>query len=177
MGGGILNVASGPARDVFDYLGFEGVPEYHFTCLELDYQAIGYAKDLLEPRIGARMNESTVDFIRGNALRYSTHKRFELIWSGGLFDYFNDRLFTGCLKRLGRLLSETGEIIIGNFGDSNESQGYMELIGEWILVHRTPEDLIRLAKAAGFSEDQITISSEESGVNLFLHIRPSGEAK
>jgi hypothetical protein len=69
-------------------------------------------------------------------------------------------------------VTKNGEIIIGNFNQNNNpSRGYMELFGEWYLHHRTENELIFLAKEAGFSEIQIHIGKEEEDVNLFLHLR------
>ncbi|MEO1713093.1 MAG: class I SAM-dependent methyltransferase, partial [Bacteroidota bacterium] len=64
------------------------------------------------------------------------------------------------------------KIIIGNFNElHNPSRTYMEIFGDWYLVHRTKEDLLRLGKAAGFKVDQMVVGQEEEGVNLFLHIK------
>ena len=46
----------------------------------------------------------------------------------------------------------------------------MELFGDWYLHHRTSEQLIYLAREAGFTQSQITVGNEEENVNLFLHI-------
>jgi hypothetical protein len=62
------------------------------------------------------------------------------------------------------------EIIIGNFSTINPSKNYMELF-EWNLHHRSPQKLIYLAESCGLNSDQISVSTEEEGVNLFLHIK------
>jgi len=50
----------------------------------------------------------------------------------------------------------------------------MEIVGDWYLHHRSAEDLMSLARKSGIHHDNIQISSEPEGVNLFLHIKNSG---
>ena len=64
-----------------------------------------------------------------------------------------------------------GEVIIGNFGDVNPSRNYMEIVGDWYLIHRSADQLMELARAAGAKMENVSIGSELEGVNLFLHVR------
>ena len=93
----------------------------------------------------------------------------DLIWSAGLFDYFDDKVFVFMLKRLKGMLASDGEIIIGNFSTLNPSRSYMELV-HWNLHHRSPHTLKSLATAAGFIESSLSVKKESTGVNLFLHV-------
>jgi hypothetical protein len=60
---------------------------------------------------------------------------------------------------------------VGNFSDFNPSRDYMELLGDWVLQHRTRDRLRELALEAGAAEDAIDVQWEPEGVNLFLHVR------
>ena len=124
----VLNVASGPARDVAEWCAAHGTEEVHFDCVELDTKAIAYAQILCAPF------ERCVRFICVNALRFTTKIKYDLVWSAGLFDYLNDGLFVHLLKRLMRFTGEGGELVVGNFGDFNPSRPYMELLGDWRLI-------------------------------------------
>ena len=75
------------------------------------------------------------------------------------------------LKKLIEFATEDGEIIIGNFTDENPSRIYMEMVGDWILNHRSAQHLTELAIAAGAYPHQITVGKEPEGINLFLHIK------
>ena len=159
----ILNIASGPGRDMFEALASSDA-EHEFTCIDIDQNAITYAKEL---------NSSFSDritFHRSSALRFRSLQKFDLVWAGGLFDYFTDRLFVVTLKRLLSHLNERGECVIGNFGTQNPSRSLMEVVGDWHLYHRDPEHLTHLAVLAGAEPDWISVRSEPLGVNLFLHI-------
>jgi len=160
----VLNLASGPCRDLVEF--FETQPEsnIHFDCVEIDQNAVQFAKELL------RSKESNVNFILRNVFRFVPTKKYDLIWSAGLFDYFDDKVFVGILKRYKQSLLPNGEIVIGNFHPSNTSKSTMEF-GLWYLHHRNEHTLKELAVKAGYQKEQIFFDKEEEGVNLFMRIK------
>lgn len=104
----ILNIASGPARDVHDWMG-PGKPRHHITCLDMDPKAVEHAKGLVgDKQKQLNGNAPEIKFIVGNALRFRPNQTYDLIWSGGLFDYFSDRVFTAMIKRLAKLINPGG---------------------------------------------------------------------
>lgn len=164
----LLNIASGPGRDLLE-LYKEKVNGYHLetTCVEMDKHAIEYAENLVVDYAGK------IKFINKNIFKYDTEEKFDVIWSAGLFDYFDDKAFVFILKKMKTWIAEKGEIIIGNFNDKhNPTREYMELFGNWYLHHRSNEELVALAKEAGFDESQLSVGNEEENVNLFLHCKP-----
>ena len=160
----MLNLASGPARDLHEFFTEQPNANLAVDCIELDQDAINYAQNLLG------QHASKVSFIQKNILRYSSDKKYDLVWSAGLFDYFNDDIFKRLLGRFITNVAVGGELIIGNFCASNPNIAYMELL-DWILYHRTAEDLIRLANECGIESSRITVEKEPEGVNLFMRIR------
>ena len=156
----VLNVGSGPGRDVYEYLNKNPNTKIQIDCLDMDSSAIEYSKKL----IGKKQN---VEFICRNAFRFKPTKKYDLIWSAGLFDYLDENQFTYLLKSLYGMLESTGRLVIGNFSELNTSREYMEF-GEWFLHHRSEADLIRLAEQAGIKPGYISVCKEPSGVNLFL---------
>lgn len=161
----LLDVASGPARDLHELFQQIDKDQLNATCVDLDARAIDYARELCKEEAGQ------IQFVNKNILRFSTTEKFDVIWSAGLFDYFDHKVFVLAIKKFLSWLKPGGEIIIGNFSEDNSSRGYMELFGEWILIHRSPEQLIQLAKEAGAQDHQIVIESEPLGVNLFMRIK------
>ena len=168
-GGGIvvLNLASGPGRDMLKFFDDNPDAQVHFDCVELDQNAVNHAKALCGDFLGQ------ITFHVDSVLRFQSKKKYDLIWSAGLFDYFDDKVFVHMLKKLGAMSIDGGEIVIGNFSTINPSKHYMELF-EWHLHHRSPHKLKALALYAGFFANQISVKKEDSGVNLFLHIKPAG---
>lgn len=160
----VLNLASGPGRDMLLYFDQHPQAPVHFDCVEQDEKAVGHAAHLCSPYL------EKISFHVRNALRFNTEKHYDLIWSAGLFDYFEDKVFVFMLDKLRTMMADGGEIVIGNFSTTNPGKHYMELF-EWHLKHRSPQSLKALARATGFEERQISVRKEQAGVNLFLHIR------
>ncbi len=162
-GAAVLNLASGPGRDMLESFRVIGQSNIHIDCVEQDMTAINYAKNVCHDYL----NQLT--FIHRNACRFAPQKHYDLIWSGGLFDYFNDGLFKRMIKRLFRALNKNGKLVIGNFSEQNPTQSYMDFF-DWVLYHRSAEALRTLAIDCDISPENIWIEQEPEGVNLFLHI-------
>ena len=168
----ILNVASGPARDVLEFKSLPGraISETRVHCIDADANAIAYSRNLL-----AHYHD-TVSFENRTAFRLRLKPEYDLIWSAGLFDYLDDKAFVRLLEKLGRALSPGGHLVVGNFAPTLRQRGFMEF-GDWHLTYRDETQLRALARAAGFADDTITIGREATGVNLFLHISPARSNK
>lgn len=160
----VLNVGCGPANDIIEFLQ-EGNSRVFFECVDYDKDAIEYSFDKLK----SKNLISNVEFHRENALKYVPSRKFDLIWSSGLFDYLNDNYFKMLLDKLLAFVKTGGEVVVGNFSLNNPTRDYMEC-GNWFLHHRSPEDLIKLGMECGIPEENISVKSEPLGVNLFMHI-------
>ena len=163
----VLNVASGPARDVFEFC-CSNEHEVHFDCIDNDPDAIAYASRLCQEVKG-------VTFRQANALRLRPARQYDLIWSAGLFDYFSERTFKLMLRRMLPCVAPGGELVIGNYAITRPHPDlcWLQLV-DWPLHHRSAEHLKRLAGECGVSADRIHVSAEPEGVTLFLHIRNNG---
>lgn len=159
----VLNLASGPCRDLKEFYEESDCKDVEFDCVELDSNAIEYAKNILNA-------DQKTTFIQKNIFKFSTQKKYDLIWSAGLFDYFNDKIFSRMLSRILDYTTENGEIVIGNFNTTNPTKNCMDFTA-WHLHHRNKEDLTRLAMEAGAKQEQISIEQETQGINLFLRIK------
>ncbi len=161
----VLNLGSGPCSDLYEYLLTFPKTKVRFDCLDMDKTAIDYASVICDNYF------DKIEYIHKNAFRYKTQKKYDLIWSAGLFDYFSDKLFVHLTNKMYQLLEEDGELVIGNFSENNPSRGMMEVILQWYLHHRSEEKLVELALLAGVEENKIDVKSEQTGVNLFLHLK------
>ncbi|SKB02167.1 Methyltransferase domain-containing protein [Prosthecobacter debontii] len=161
----VLNVASGPSRDVHEFYLNHPQANLQMDCVDMDAHAIAYAQRLCAPWT------ERLRFHHRNVLRFVPTRGYHLTWSAGLFDYLSDRLFIHVLKAMMSVTQPGGEVVVGNFSDFNPSRDYMELLGRWQLVHRSQETLLALAERAGAAPDQTEVQWEAEGVNYFLHIR------
>lgn len=164
----VLNLASGPARDVLEFFQANDNRAVRFECIDNDAEAIAYARDLCAPYL------DWITFHEMNALRYTTDTRFQLIWSAGLFDYLSDKGFEFLLEHMLDLLRDDGELVVGNFSPQNPSRNYMEVVTDWHLHYRTEQKLVDLALQCGVHERDVRVGSEPEGINYFLHIKRGG---
>ncbi len=161
----VLILGSGPATEVNEYMESVTENKLYFDLVDFDQRAVEHA---------TAKNQKYLEYItfhNKNVLRYSPEGTYDLIWSAGLFDYFQDKLFIRLLKRFSCCLSGNGEMIIGNFNISNPSKKIMEVLGDWYLYHRSEELLKSFAMEAGIQPENIEIFSEPLGINLFMKIK------
>lgn len=173
----VLNVACGASREVHNLLSqHPGLP-VHFTCVDLNPQAISQARQLCAPW------PEQVTLKRSNALRLRGTQPFDLVWSAGLLEDFDDR---GAITLIARLLAlvapHTGELVLSNFSDTSPGQAFLTWC-DWPLVHRSPARLSQLAEralsAAHRTDLGVKVQAEDGndpgeGVNLYLRLGPHG---
>jgi len=164
----ILDLGCGPCRDVIEmYQTCSNGINIYFHCVDHEPEAIEYARKLL-----AHTDfQKNVHLDCTNAFHLKTSHKYDLIWSAGLFDYLEDRIAVLLLKKIWRYLKDDGQIIFGNFSPQNPTRNGMELVGKWYLIHRTADDLIKLARAAKIPFSELEVESESLGVNLFCIIK------
>ena len=162
----ILILGSGPASDVHEFCSETNhIGNFQFDLIDIDSHAIEYASE----KNYKFLNQ--INFIRANVIKFSTENQYDLIWSAGLFDYLDDKLFVYLLKRFVNNLKENGQIIIGNFSPLNPTINVMEVMTEWHLNYRNEKHLLSLANQAGINKDRLIIEKEPLGINLFLKIK------
>ena len=161
----VLNVASGPCRDIYEYLNARNNARVHFHCVEQDRSAISYASTLCSSFA------KNITFTQNNALRFKPEPQYDLVWSAGLFDYLDDRLFVAVLKRLCSGLLPDGKVVVGNSSTRNPTRYYMKYFLEWSLYHRGTGHLIELAERCAIRREQISVATEPEHINLFLHVK------
>jgi len=161
----VMILGSGPVTETFEF--FERNPDSSlvFDMLDMDKRAIAYAKNK------NRKYLDRMTFYNRNVIRYNPEKKYDLIWSAGLFDYFKGKHFVFLLKKYYEYLKEDGELIIGNFNTVNPSRRAMEILGDWFLYHRSVDELKKFALQAGVEESKIDVFQEPLGVNLFLRVK------
>ncbi len=161
----VMILGSGPVTETFEF--FEEHPDSPlvFDMLDLDKRAIAYAKNK------NRKYLSSMTFYNKNVIRHVPDKKYDLIWSAGLFDYFKSKHFVYLIKKYYEYLKEDGEMIIGNFNTNNPSRRIMEILGDWFLYHRSEDELRQFARQAGIEDKKIEVFKEPLGINLFLKIK------
>jgi len=169
----IMDLASGPGRELKELLSLN--PKLYnnvvIDCYDHDNRAINYAKKLLS-------GHSHINFIKENALRIAfkkdiaqiIDKKYDLIYSTGLFDYFNERIGIGLIKNLRKILSTNGILAVSTMLDkySNPSVHYMEWAADWNLIYRNEDEFKRIFIEGEFSEDALRIQYEQQGIMQYI---------
>lgn len=142
----ILNVASGPCRELIDGASRAEVSprDLHVDCVDSDDKAIKYARTLLGDSWS-----SSVEFHHANALRYRPRRKYDLVWCAGLFDYLEHRLAASLARRLFNAVAPGGQLVIGNFSTDHQTRPWIEWCGNWLLCHRSETDFNQVAEDAG----------------------------
>jgi 2-polyprenyl-3-methyl-5-hydroxy-6-metoxy-1,4-benzoquinol methylase len=164
----ILNLGCGSCRDVLEtFQTTTNGNHLYFHCIDHESKAIEYAKKLMKHTRA----QNNVVLENASIFRLRTTRKYDLIWSAGLFDYLEDRVAILLLKKMWKYLKKDGQIIFGNFSPKNPTRKGMELIGKWYLIHRSANDLIKLCKKANIPFSEIEVSQEPMGINLFCTIK------
>jgi SAM-dependent methyltransferase len=167
----IMNLACGPSRELSDLLvESEYGDDVEALCIDIDPEALQYAHEHVlsreHPKTSVRfMNENVIKWALGR-VKHDFGAQ-DIIYSSGLCDYLDDRLFAALIKRAFQQLKPGGVFIVGNFSPANPDRFFMDHILYWRLLHRGEKDLRRLFAQSPFGES-ISIVSEEEGVNLFV---------
>ncbi len=163
--GSILNIASGPCTELKEFFDENDDNLIQFDCLDMDPNAIAYAKQKL------KYHRDKVNFICQNIFRFQATKKYNLIWSAGLFDYFDEKTFKRTLAKIKTWMKPNGVILIGNFDTNNSSKNYMDFFG-WHLNHRSKDTLKKIGSEIFDTDNyRIEVLVERECVNLFLKIQ------
>lgn len=169
----IMNLASGPCREVVE-LFKENKSLYKnvtFDCYDSDAHSIKFASDRLK-------DNTHVNFICENAARIAFRKdihslidqKYDIIYSTGLFDYFDERISTKLIHNLKKILNDNGTLIISNVRDkySNPSLYFMEWIGEWSLVYCDDDSFRNYFINADFKRENLKLNYEQQGILQYV---------
>lgn len=161
----VLDLGSGPCRDVSEFLDENPDLDVHFTCVDQDRRAIAYAANV------CARHPSRVEFVEANIFRFKSPRTYGLVWSAGVMDYLDQRSAVLFLHTALASAAPGAEVVIGNFSPDNPSRNHIEVLARWYLHHRSPRELLALGENAGLPLSGLRLGMESEGINLFLHAR------
>lgn len=91
---------------------------------------------------------NVIHFLRNAAKR---GEQFDLIYTLGLTDYFDDRAMSLLHRLMKACLAPGGEIMLANFLPGHLAIGWMDAIMDWHLIYRDEADLMRHAAEIGMA--------------------------
>ncbi len=176
----ILSVAAGPAQEVFELLtGLEDIPApIEIILFDQDHAALAYGYGRLIETIAAKWaGRVRVTFLHDSIRRllkdpeiFRSFGAFDAIICAGLYDYLRVPTAVDLTRNMFSRLNMGGEAYIGNMAVENPSRWFMEQHLDWVLIHRTRDEMRAFAEEAAPS-GHVSIMEETSGVNPFLCVR------
>lgn len=169
----IMNLACGSCRDIHELfsLNKKKMENTVFECMDHDKRALDYAAGL----IGKNEN---VNYYKLNALRLAAareisdiiHKKYDLIYSTGLFDYLDRKISCRLVRNMKKLLNKKGKLAIASVRDkySNPSVHFMEWVGDWNLIYRDEEQFVNIFTEAGFKKENLHVRYEQQGILQYI---------
>jgi len=169
----IMDLACGPCREIREILSVDSCQfdNVVFDCYDNEEKALEFSA-------GKLSGVPNVNYIKANATRLAfkkdisvlIDKKYDLIYTTGLFDYFEERLAIRLVENLKKLLNPNGIIFISDVRDkySNPSVHYMEWAGDWNLVYRDDESFKNIFLKAGFNENEIETCYEQQGILQYI---------
>lgn len=165
----VMNLACGPNRELFDFLADCPYSELiNALCVDIDTEALHYTNQHVNTfphRASIRlMSENVVKWAIGRSKQRIEPR--DLIYSAGLCDYLDPRLFRALVSRCYEHLKPGGTLLLGNFAPYADSL-FLDQLLKWELLYRTEEELLELMDGSPFG-DNVHIIAEEENVNLFI---------
>lgn len=164
----IMNLACGPNRELFDFLAdCEYSDTIEALCVDIDSEALQYTNqyvNIFPHRAAIRlMSENVIKWALGRATHHIAP--LDIIYSAGLCDYLDPRLFRALINQCHRHLKPGGTLLLGNFTNYPDAL-FLDKLLKWELIYRTEDQLRELFAPTPFGE-RITVMVEQTGVNLF----------
>lgn len=125
----VLDLGSGPCRDVLECIEENPALDLRFTCVDHDPAAIAYARRLCHRHL------DRIEFVNQNVLEFRSDARFDLAWCAGVLDYLRDASAVHLLRVAIGATETGGEVVVGNFSLDNPSRPLMEVMTRWYLRH------------------------------------------
>jgi len=165
----LTSLAVGPGREFFDVLGEPGAERIQITGIDIDPGSLEFVARKAE----AEGVASRLRLVQGNIIRMALGRQpYEappqhLVYSLGLMDYLEDAVVVACLNWMFEMLAPGGEAVIGNFDSENPDHAFLDHVLEWVLIHRSPDQLRELFSRSKFGKRPVEVVSDTSGIQLF----------
>ena len=173
----VLSVACGPAVEYQEAVStwVQGdLDRIHATLFDLDREALEHAQTKVLEAAMKHDKRPNATFINASVKTFLTaHPEpgeiYDLIYSGGLFDYLDNTTSAALTRKLAERLGPTGTLVIGNFTKNNSTKAFCHLLTNWSLIHKTEEEIREWAKDIPGCTTRIEY--DEAKINAFLVVR------
>ncbi len=171
----ILSISSGNTMDLRVIKHFLEDTHHKIVLLDADEEAFTFSKRNLEEILPQCV------FIQGFATFSQVQEKlkalgpFDLVTTGGLFDYLKDRHIAKLIRFIyNDLLTDGGELFFTNFNTGNPFRAWMEYMANWVLIERSLSDIEKIIKDSGIDHCDFVFSKEPTGLTNIVRLKKTG---
>lgn len=165
----VLSVGCGGCPDIRQAEHYLIKEQSEFVLIDGDQNALNFAK---ENFLGL---EAQCEFVCANILRQlkslKERENFDLVLTGGLFDYFGEKSITKILNHFYQhCLNDDGIIFFTNISPRNIDRLWIEYLCNWNLICRSEETLNSFCLNAEIPSKNIKICKDQTGLTYFVEL-------
>jgi SAM-dependent methyltransferase len=141
-----------------------------FVLVDSDEDALAFSRQELGALAAA------CDFVKLNAIRYVRYaerhgEKFDLVYAGGLLDYFTDDRLVFFIGGAYSLVKPGGRLFFTNLAEANLQVDLIKHFARWELFLRSEEAVLGLCQRAGIDPSLVQIERDASGIALLVDIK------
>lgn len=165
----VLSIGCGSCPDIRQAEHYIDSEQCELVLIDGDQDALDYAA------LNFSGLDQSCEFICANILRQlkplAARENFDLILTGGLFDYFSEKAIVKVLKQLyHQCLNSQGVLFFTNISPENIDRLWIEYLCNWNLIARSEKELRSYAEQADIEAQQIKIKKDQTGMTYFVEL-------
>ena len=166
----VLVIACGGSADIYSVKDILGNAFLEIVINDIDEGAISYSLERLNA-LGGRINAE-----QGNILLklkdLSRQAPFDLILTGGLYDYLTDAQAAKLTRfSCAHLLAPDGAFVFTNLSTNNPVRPWLEYLVDWHMHYRTEEMIDNMLIRHGVHDAQVVHRRDSTGHAIITRVR------
>ncbi len=175
-----LSLASGPAWEVQDVVTRwpqKNLDRVVFHLFDLDRAALEHSQTKIFEIAIEKSKSPNIEFVNASVKALLNHHEesahlFDLIYSGGLFDYLDNLTSKVIVQNLVKMLRPNGRVVIGNLTKDVRTKGFISLLLNWQLIYKTEADMREWVN--GVPNCKVSVDYDPNRINAFIVIEKKG---
>jgi SAM-dependent methyltransferase len=165
----LLSIGCGSCPDLRQAENYIDADQCEIVLIDGDQDALDYAA------LNFSGLDQACEFLCANILRQlkalSERENFDLILTGGLFDYFSEKAIVKIIKQLYHECLNTGGLVFfTNISPENIDRLWIEYLCNWNLISRSEQELRNYCENAEIEAHQVKIKKDQTGLTYFVEL-------
>jgi extracellular factor (EF) 3-hydroxypalmitic acid methyl ester biosynthesis protein len=174
----VLNIGCGPAVELQRFIKHESLVNHAaFQLMDFNEETLDYTKERIDEAMNESGNKPIIKFVHKSIdelLKEIHHSAetdlsvsYDMVYCAGLFDYFSYKTCKQLTELYFSWLAPGGLLTVTNVHANHPNIQLMEHLLDWYLFYRDAKEMAGMAPP----NTEPVISTDETGVNVFLDIR------